>query len=112
MNYVLFNIMWTARCVVYLGKRCTRLHYAKKVSRQRQSDDLGNVLLGNFGSCIHVDVTLTRTTYLNITADQVHFFMTTVFPEVVASFSRIMHPATLQKLFRNSLRNMTKSSKC
>ena len=30
----------------------------------------------------------------------------------VATFSRIMHPAALHKLFGNGLRNMTKSSKC
>ncbi len=30
----------------------------------------------------------------------------------VPSFSRIMHPATLQKLFRNDLRNMIRSSRC
>ncbi len=30
----------------------------------------------------------------------------------VPSFSRIMHPATLQKLFRNGLRDMVKSSRC
>ena len=30
----------------------------------------------------------------------------------VASFSRIMHPSTLQKLLRNGLRNITKSIRC
>ncbi|KAF7641348.1 hypothetical protein LDENG_00283840, partial [Lucifuga dentata] len=82
MNQVFFDIMWTAGCVcvVYLEKRCTKMHYEKKVSWWRQCDDLGDVLLGNLESCIHVDVTLTRTTYLNIAADQVHHFMVTVFP--------------------------------
>lgn len=37
----------------------------------------GNVLLG----ILYVDVTLTHTTYLNTTADQVHPFMTGVFPD-------------------------------
>jgi len=32
------------------------------------------------GPAIHVDVTLTRTTYLTIVADQVHPFMETAFP--------------------------------
>ncbi|KAF7642071.1 hypothetical protein LDENG_00265060 [Lucifuga dentata] len=61
------------------------------------------------GSYIHVDVTLTCSTYLNMAADQVQPFMAAVFPDGMASFSRIMHPATLQKMFRNGLRNMTKS---
>ncbi|MCJ8733570.1 hypothetical protein PDJAM_G00225080 [Pangasius djambal] len=34
----------------------------------------------NLGPGIHVDVTLTHSTYLNIVADQVHPFMATVFP--------------------------------
>uniref|UniRef100_A0A3Q3JTD4 Transposase Tc1-like domain-containing protein n=1 Tax=Monopterus albus TaxID=43700 RepID=A0A3Q3JTD4_MONAL len=33
------------------------------------------------GPVIHVDITLTRTTYLNIVADQVHPFMAKVFPD-------------------------------
>lgn len=33
------------------------------------------------GPCIHVDVTLPRTTYLNSVADQVHNFMAMVFPD-------------------------------
>ncbi|KAK3564655.1 hypothetical protein QTP86_024529, partial [Hemibagrus guttatus] len=33
------------------------------------------------GPAIHVDVTLTRTTYLSIVADHVHTFMETVFPD-------------------------------
>lgn len=37
----------------------------------------------------------TRTTYLNIVADQTHPFMATVF----SNGSKIMLPATLQKLF-------------
>ena len=33
------------------------------------------------GPAIHVDVTLTRTTYLSIVTDHVHPFMETVFPD-------------------------------
>ncbi|KAF7654794.1 hypothetical protein LDENG_00064660, partial [Lucifuga dentata] len=78
----------------------------------RQCDDLGNVLLGNLGSCIYVDVTLTCTTYLNIVANQVHTFMAMVFPDGSGLFQRDNASATLLKMFRNGLRNMTKSSRC
>ena len=33
------------------------------------------------GPAIHVDVNLTRVTYLNIVADQVHHFMAMLFPD-------------------------------
>lgn len=46
---------------------------------------------------IHYEITLTLSTYLNIVVDQVYPFMTTVF--LMASFSRIMRPTTLQKCF-------------
>lgn len=49
----------------------------------------------NFGLDIHVDVTLIRTTYLNIAAEQVHPFMLTVFPNHSGIFSRTIRPATL-----------------
>ena len=58
------------------------------------------------GPGIHVDVTLTRTTYLNIVADQVHPFMATVFPDGSGLFQQDNAPI-LQKLFRNGLRSMT-----
>ena len=75
------------------------MHCGKMISRWRECDALGNVLLGNPGPAIHVDVNLTRVTYLNIVADQVHPFI------AVASFSRIMRPATLHILFGNGLKN-------
>ena len=58
------------------------------------------------GPGIHVDVTLTRTTYLNIVADQVHPFMAMVFPDGSGLFQQDNAPI-LQKLFRNGLRSMT-----
>jgi len=45
---------------------------------------------------IHVDVTLTFTTYLDFCRSH------TVIHDGLTSFSRIMHPPTLQKLFRDS----------
>ena len=59
-----------------------------------------------------MDVTLTRTTYLNIVADQLHSFIVTLFLMAVASFSRIIHPATLQKWSRGVVRIKTTSSRC
>lgn len=53
-----------------IGKR-----HGKKTSRRRQSDVLGNVLLGNIGSWDHVEVT-----YLNIITDQVHTVKETFHP--------------------------------
>ena len=56
------------------------MHYGKRATWWRQCDALGNVLLGKLGSChLHVDVTLTRTTYLSTVAYHVHPFMGTVF---------------------------------
>ncbi|MCJ8732198.1 hypothetical protein PDJAM_G00208470 [Pangasius djambal] len=58
-------------CVAYLGKRW----------HQDALWDEGKTGGGSLmGPGIHVDVILTRTTYLNIVADQVHPFMATVFP--------------------------------
>lgn len=72
-----------------------------------------DVLLGKLGPGIHVDVTMTYITDLNIVADQVAY--TPSWQQyslmVLASFSRIMHPTAMQKLFRNGLTNMTKSSR-
>lgn len=47
--------------------------YLKKV---RQCDALSDILLGNSGFCIHVDIT-----HLNIVADQVHPFTAMEFSE-------------------------------
>lgn len=55
----------------------------------------------SLGPGIHVDVTFTHTTYLNIVADHVLPFMAMVFPN---AFGRIRCPTTLQILFRNSLK--------
>ncbi len=52
------------------------------------------------GAGIHENVTLTRTTDLNIVADHIHHFIAVVFLEDSALFQQ-SGPATLQKLFRN-----------
>lgn len=67
---------------------------------------LGNVLLGQNVYC--QDVTLTCSNYLNSVADRIHHFMTAVLLNVLASFNRIMQPATLQTLHRKGLRNMSR----
>lgn len=79
---------------------------------RRQCDPLGNVLLGTLGPAIHVDVTLTRTTNLNIVADQVHNFMETVFPDDSGLSAGIHTLSDCKKWFRNGLRNTTTYSRC
>lgn len=56
-----------------------------------------NVLLGNLGSDIHVDATLTNTTSPNTVADQEHPHMVTAHAD---DSSRTMHPATPRKTFK------------
>lgn len=56
-----------------------------------------NVLLGNLGSDIHVDATLTHTTSPNTVADQEHPHMVTAHTD---DSSRTMHPGTLRKTFK------------
>lgn len=46
--------------------------YRGKAGQQKQRDALGYVLLGMIRSCIHMDVTLHRNTYLNAVTDNVH----------------------------------------
>lgn len=53
-----------------------------KTGRWRKHYALGNILLGNLGLDIHVNVTLTCTTYLSNVADQIRPFMATVFYKV------------------------------
>ena len=83
MNHVVFYIMWTARCVciVYMG---TRRAVARRASR-------GSVVLlatscqETSAPAIHVDTTMTQTTYLNTFADQAQPFMA-----ALGSYSRII----------------------
>ena len=50
MNHVFFYIMSMAGLLTW-GTNGTRMHYEKKTNQQKQCDALGNVLLGNLGSC-------------------------------------------------------------
>ncbi|KAJ8417445.1 hypothetical protein AAFF_G00286720 [Aldrovandia affinis] len=52
------------------------------------------------GPGIHVDVTLTRTTYLNIVANQVHPFMATVFPDSSGLFQQDNAPCHTAKIVK------------
>ncbi len=66
--------------------------------RWRECYGLGNVLLKN--PAIHVDINLTCDTYINIVADQVNPFMTTVFPGGSGVFRQDNAPChTVQKGF-------------
>ena len=66
MNHVFFHITWMAVCVCITG-----IHYGKKASWLRQCDALGNVLLGNLGSC-HSYRCYFDTYHLSIIADRIH----------------------------------------
>lgn len=55
---------------------------------QRQCDASDNFLLEPLGPVIHVDVTLTHSTYLNIAADHVHPFIETVMPDGCGLFQQ------------------------
>ena len=46
-----FYITWRTMCMYGSNLHGTRIHYGKKASQWRQCDILGNVLLGNLGSC-------------------------------------------------------------
>ena len=52
------------------------------------------------GTPIHVDVTLTRTSYLSIVADHVHPFMETVFPDGCGFFQQDNAPCHKAKMFQ------------
>ena len=68
--------------------RAPRCTMGRRQARWRQCDALGNVLLGNFGSCHQVDNTLTHTTYLSIVTNHVLPFMETVFPDGCGLFQQ------------------------
>jgi len=61
-----------------------------------------------FGAAIQVDDTLIHATYINITAEKVHL-LEQYSLLAVASLSWIMHPATMQKWFKNDLRKASLS---
>ncbi|KAK3556264.1 hypothetical protein QTP70_007073 [Hemibagrus guttatus] len=69
-------------------------HMAPGCTMGRRQAGRGSVMLWamfcweTLGPAIHVDVTLTRTTYISIVADHVHPFMDTVFPECCDLFQQ------------------------
>lgn len=78
-----------------------RGQYLLKVVK-RTTGDQGSRAKGSplHGNCISWDVTLTCTTYI-----PQHTLLATVFSECQGPFlSRIMHPATVQTLFRNCVK--------
>jgi len=104
------------------GRVCVRRlpgeHTAPGCTMGRRQAGGGSVMLWamffweTLGTAIHVDVTLTRTTYLSIVVDRVHPFMETVFPGGCGLFQQDNAPATKQKWFRNGLRSTTTSLRC
>lgn len=91
MNHWFFLNTKMTKCLHHTcGRDGTRIHFEKKASWQRI-----------WPPGIHVDFTLTHTTYLNVVADQVYLFMAAV-------FSRIMCPFSMLKLHRNGLKNISK----
>ncbi len=71
-------------CVIHRGRDGSRMHYGKKAGRRKPCYALHNDLLGKLGSCIHVDVTLTCTTNLNIFADHIRTFHTVLNPGLLS----------------------------
>lgn len=89
-------------CVLYTGKMVAP---GCAIGRRKASG--GSAIFWTMlYPAIHVDVTLTRTTYLNIDTDQVPPLMHSS-PMTLASFSRIMFPATLQKWFIDKVNVLT-----
>ena len=64
------------------------------------------------GPAIHVDVTLTRTTYLRIVPDHVHPFIETVFPDCCGLFQQDNVPCHKAKMVQGGLKSTTTSLMC
>ncbi len=62
------------------------------------------------GPLVPIEHRLNSTAYMNIVADHVHPFMTTVYPSSDATSSRIMHHVTKLKSSQTGFLNMTMSS--
>ena len=79
-------------------------HMAPGCTMGRRQAGGGSVMLWamfcweTLGPAIHVDVTLTRTTYLSIVADHVHPFMETVFPGGCGLFQQDNAPCHKAKM--------------
>ncbi len=70
----------------------------------------GDIFLSHFPPLSTNWASLYATSYLNIVADHVHPFMTTVYPSSDATSSRIMHHVTKIKSSQTGFLNMTMSS--
>ena len=93
-------------------------HMAPGCTMGRRKPGRGSVMLWtmfcweNLGPAIHVDVTLTCTTYLSIVADHAHPFIETVFPDGCGLVQQDIAPCHKEKSFRNCLRNTKMSLRC
>ena len=104
------------------GQLCVRHlpgeHVAPECTMRKRQVSGGSAMvwemfcLKTLGPTIHVDVTLTRTTYLKALLQTMYTLSWKHYSLMaVASFSRIMHHATKQKWLRNGLRS-TMSLRC
>ena len=96
MNHVFFYVTWMARCVCHLEN--TRMYFGKKAEVEpcEQFHALGNVLLGNLGSCYPHGCYLDA--YLSIIADHVQLSWKWYSLMAVASFSSLMGHVTKHKM--------------
>ncbi|KAK3531484.1 hypothetical protein QTP70_023275, partial [Hemibagrus guttatus] len=79
------------------GAHGTRMHYGKKPVEAVSC--FGKLFCcETSGPAIHVDVTLTCTTYLSTVADHVHPFMETVFPDACGLFQQDNAPCHKAKM--------------
>lgn len=93
MNHVFFLHHVDGRVFVsYLERQ-----HQDALWEDNERDTWDNVLLGNLGS-IHLDVTSTPTTNLNIDADQEPTFMETFFPSGPGLFEQDNYPCHKAKM--------------
>ncbi|KAK3540543.1 hypothetical protein QTP70_034300 [Hemibagrus guttatus] len=91
-----------ARCMCHFPRE----HMAPGCTMGRRQASGRSVMLWavfcweTLGPAIHVDVTLTRTTYLSIVADHVYPFMETVFPDGCGPFQKDNVPCQKTKMFQ------------
>ncbi|KAJ8271951.1 hypothetical protein COCON_G00108100 [Conger conger] len=101
MNHVFFSIMWMAGCVCVSftwGRDGTTMHYGKMANRRGSVTLQAMFFWETMTPVIHVGVTLTPATYLNIVAYQVHPFMATVFPDGCGLFQQDNAPCHTAKI--------------
>ncbi|KAK3518122.1 hypothetical protein QTP70_033217 [Hemibagrus guttatus] len=110
MNFILYHVDGQVHVLRFPGE-----HTAPGCTMRRRQASGGSVMLWamfcweNLGSAIHVDVTLTHTTYLSNVADHVHPFMEMVFPDGCGLFQQDNAPCHKAKWFRDGLMSTTTS---